>query len=84
MDHRKYCDYLVRLTRDKATNQVVAEVPALKIADYGPDSQKALQRLKRMVAFHLGCLVAEGKPVPKELRSGEGVYVRVKRPAGAP
>ena len=84
MDHQEFCEYLVRLTRDKATNQVVAEVPALTIADYGPDSQKALQRLKRMVAFHLGCLVAESKPVPKESRAGEGIYIRVKRPTGAP
>ena len=84
MDHQKYCEYLVRLTRDEATNQIVAEVPALTIADYGPDSQKALQRLKRMVAFHLGSLMAEGKPLPKESRTGEGVYIRVKRPAGAP
>ena len=84
MNHQEYCDYLVRLSRDRATKQVVAEVPALKIADYGPDSQKALQRLTRMVAFHLECLVAEGKPVPNEPRSGEGVYIRVKRPASAP
>ena len=81
MNHREYCNYRVRLTRDRETDRVVAEVPALKIADYGPDSQKALQRLTLIVAFHLGCLVAEGKPVPKESRSGEGVYIRVRRPA---
>ena len=84
MDRALFYEYLVRLIRDKETNQVVAEVPALRIADYGIDSQKALQRLKRMVAFHLGCLVAEGKPVPKEPSTGEGLYIRVKRPAGAP
>ena len=83
MDRQEFCEYLVRLTWDRETNQVVAEVPALSIADYGPDSQQALQRLKRMVAFHLGCLVAEGKPLPREPRSGEGVYIRVKRPTGA-
>ena len=84
MDRALFCEYLVRLIRDKETKQVVAEVPALKIADYGTDRQKALLRLKRMVAFHLGSLVAEGKPIPKEPRTGEGLYIRVKRPSGAP
>ena len=70
--------------RDKATNQVVADIPTLSIANYGPGNQKALQRLKRMIAFHQGCLVAEGKPVPKEHRSGKGIYIRAKRPTGAP
>ncbi len=77
MDQALFYDYLVRLVEDKETDQVVAVVPALNLEEYGLDSQEALQGLRRMVAFHLGCLVAEGRPVPKEPRSGEGVYIRV-------
>ena len=75
-------EFKVRLARDKETGQVVAEIPALEISDYGLDSQEALGRLKRMVEFHLECLVAEGKPIPEEKKAGEGLYLRVKRPVG--
>jgi predicted RNase H-like HicB family nuclease len=67
-----------RLTKDKDTGQVVAEVPTLDIADYGVDSQEALQRLRKMVAFHLESLIDEGKPIPSEKRVGEGLYLRVR------
>ena len=75
-------EYKVRLTKDKETGQVVAELPALDISDYGLDSQEALGRLKRMVEFHLECLVTEGKPIPEEKKTGEGLFLRVKRPVG--
>ena len=82
MDADRFYQFRVRLIKDKATGQIVAEVPALDIADYGPDSQKAFRRLKEMVAFHLECLVAEGKPVPQEKKDGEGLYLKVRRPTG--
>ena len=75
-------EYKVKLFRDKKTGQVVAELPILEISDYGLDSQEALGRLKRMVEFHLECLVAEGKPIPEEKKAGEGLFLRVKRPIG--
>ena len=77
-------EYRVRLYKDKETGQIIAEIPALDIADYGPDSQKAFQRLKGMAAFHLESLLAEGKRIPKEKRTGEGLYLKVRSPAGAP
>ena len=80
MAPKKFYQYQVRLIKDEDTGQIVAQIPALDIADYGPDSPKALQRMKRMVAFHIECLEAEGKPIPQEKRSGEGLYLRVKRP----
>ncbi len=63
-------EYKVTLTRDKGTGQVVAELPTLEISDYSLDSREALGRLKRMVEFHLECLVAEGKPIPEEKKAG--------------
>jgi hypothetical protein len=52
----EFYEFQVRLTKDKDTGQVVAEVPALDIADYGMDSQQALQRLKWM----------KGNPYPQK------------------
>ena len=57
-------EYRVVLVRDTATNQVVAEIPALSIADFGADMPEALSRLRDMLAFHLECLQEEGKPIP--------------------
>jgi predicted RNase H-like HicB family nuclease len=70
--------FQVKLIRDKETGQVVAKIPALGIADYGMDSQTAIQRLKRMAVFHLESLEQEGKPIPQEKQTGEGLYLRVK------
>jgi predicted RNase H-like HicB family nuclease len=78
MEASRFYEFQVRLTKDKDTGQGVAEVPALDIADYGADSQQALQRLKKMVVFHLESLMDEGKPIPPEKRVGEGLYLRVK------
>ena len=83
MKYRGYCEYQVRLVKDKETDQIVAEIPTLDISDYGPDSQEALQRLTRMVAFHLECLLAEGKPIPREKSTAQGLYMKVKRPVSA-
>ncbi len=57
-------EYGVVLARDAATNQVVAEIPTLGIADFGVDVPEALANIKAMVAFHLECLDEEGEPIP--------------------
>jgi predicted RNase H-like HicB family nuclease len=79
----EFCEYKVRLLKDEETGQVVAEIPALGIADYGLDSQQALKRLQQMVTFHLECLRAEGQSVPKETRTGRGLYLKVPYPLNA-
>lgn len=58
--------YRVRVTKDPETGSVVAEVPALGIADQGADVPEALANIKAMVAFHLECLREEGKPIPTD------------------
>lgn len=82
MNTRTYREFKVKLAKDKETGQVVAEVPALDIADYGLDSHLALGRLKRMVEFHLECMLAEGKPIPEEKTGDQGLFLRVRRPVG--
>ncbi len=76
-------EYRVVVSKDPDTQQVVASVPALAIADFGFDTEAALRRLLRMIRFHLESLAAEGKPLPRETPSKEGVYLRVKLPANA-
>ena len=56
--------YRVEVTKDPETGSVVAEVPALGIADHGADVPETLGHIKAMVAFHLECLDEEGEPVP--------------------
>ena len=75
--------YQVVFTRDPATASVVAEIPALQIADFGADVPEALDRLQAMATFHLDCLVQEGKPIPTEEREEAGFYLRVTLPPHA-
>ena len=83
MKLQPYVEYQVKVFRDKASGLVVAEVPVLGVADDGADHSEALANLRQMVAFHLQCLAEEGEPIPSETRRGEGLYLRVKRPARA-
>jgi predicted RNase H-like HicB family nuclease len=76
-------EYRVLVTKDQETGSVVAEIPVLRIADFGADVPEALDRLKAMVSFHLECLLEEGKPIPSEGEDQEGLYLRVKLPAHA-
>ena len=78
MKTSQFGEFRVKLRKDKETGQVVAEVPALDIADYGLDSQRALKRLEEMTAFHLECLLAEGKPIPQEKRTSDGLYLKLR------
>lgn len=75
--------YHIVFTRDPETDSVVAEIPALQIADFGADVPAALERLQAMVTFHLDCLVQEGKPIPTEDRDEAGLYLRVQPPPDA-
>lgn len=75
--------YRIVLTRDPDTSAVVAEIPALQIADFGLDVPEALERLQAMATFHLDCLVQEGKPIPTEEREDAGFYLRVTHPPHA-
>ncbi len=59
--------YRVLVTKDPDTGSVVAEVPALAIADSGSDVQEALANIRAMVAFHVECLQEEGRPIPTEV-----------------
>ena len=75
--------YHVVFTRDPDTTSVVAEIPALQLADFGADVPEALERLQAMATFHLDCLVQEGKPIPTEEREEAGFYLRVTLPPHA-
>ncbi len=80
MGRPRVLDYQVAFTRDPETATVVAEIPALQIADFGIDVPEALDRLQAMATFHLDCLAQEGKPIPTEEREEAGFYLRVKLP----
>ncbi len=75
-------EFHVKVWRDQDSQQVIAEVPTLDLADYGADTPEALSHLQEMVAFHLECLLKEGKPIPRE-QDGEGLFLRVRLPAHA-
>ena len=79
----RFLDYHVSVSRDRKTGQVIAEIPALGIADYGEGLPAALDHLEEMLRFHLDCLRKEGKSIPKERQIKEGLYLRVKLPARA-
>jgi predicted RNase H-like HicB family nuclease len=75
--------YRVLFSRDPETKSVVAEIPALGIADHGADMPETLDRIRDMLAFHLESLHEEGKPIPQEACEEEGLYLRVRVPAHA-
>jgi predicted RNase H-like HicB family nuclease len=64
-------EYRVVVLKDPETGSVVAEIPALHLADYGADVPEALDRLHAMLTFHLDCLRTEGKPFPADLEGQE-------------
>ena len=83
MSHAAALNYHVVFTRDPETTTVVAEIPALQLADFGADVPEALERLQAMASFHLDCLVQEGKPIPIEEWEEAGFYLRVTPPPSA-
>ena len=76
-------EYRVVVLKDQETGSVVAEIPALHLADYGADLPEALDRLRTMLTFHLDCLREEGKPFPADLEGQEGFFLRINLPAHA-
>lgn len=74
--------YRVVLSYDSETGQTIAEVPALDIVDCGADASEALSSVQEMIAFHLECLILEGKPVPSEESHEEDLYLQVRLPIG--
>lgn len=72
--------YRVLMMKDPETGSVVAEVPALGIADQGVDVPEALANIKAMVAFHVECLQEEGEAIPPGEEGEEGFYLHVKLP----
>lgn len=83
MSHAATLNYHVVFAGDPETASVVAEIPALQIADFGADVPEVLERLQDMAIFHRDCLVREGKPIPTEEREEAGLYLRVKLPPHA-
>ena len=79
----EFLEYRVSISRDDETGQIVGEIPALGIADYGKDLPEALTHLEQMLRFHLECLQQEGKPIPTDQTLGEGLFLRVRLPAHA-
>ena len=75
--------YRVEVKKDPETGSVVAEIPALQLAEYGADVPEALDRLQAMLTFHLDCLREEGKPLPADREGQEGFFLRVNLPAHA-
>ena len=77
-----FAEYRVCLSWDEETGLVVADIPALGIADDGPDATTALESVREMALFHIECLLDEGEQLP-EPDEGEGVYIRVQVPVRA-
>ena len=83
MNELEFLEYRVLVSRDPDTGQLIAEVPTLGLADYGTDLSDALKHLEEMLRFHLDCLQEEGKSIPREQKTDEGFYFRLKSPAYA-
>ena len=73
----------VVVKKDPDTGSVVAEIPALQLADYGADVPEALDRLQAMLTFHLDCLREDGKPFPADREGQEGLFLCVNLRAHA-
>ena len=78
-----FAEYRVCLSWDEETGLVVADIPALGIADDGPDATTALDSVREMAAFHVEGLVEEGMEVPREAWQEEGIFIRIRLPARA-
>ena len=72
--------YRVLVSKDPETGCVVAEVPALGIADQGADVPEALANIQAVVTFHVECLQEEGEPIPLGEEGEEGSYHHVMLP----
>ena len=78
-----FIDYRFIVSHDAETGLVVAEIPALGIADDGSDANAALDNLGQMASFHLECLLGEGEQLPEEPDKDAGYFIRVRVPSRA-
>ncbi len=78
-----FIDYRFIVSYDAETGLVIAEIPALGIADDGPDANAALDSVREMALFHIEGLIEGGKEVPVEARQEEGIFIRIRLPARA-
>lgn len=70
---------------ETGTNKPVfsAYCPTLGLADYGNSIDQAIKRIKKMIEFHLDCLVEEGKKIPQpNTTQGIFTHVQVSVPTG--
>ena len=58
----QFYHYRVLLTGDPDTKQVVVEISALGIAEYGQDVLQAIARLSEILHFSLYALLSQAKP----------------------
>ncbi len=79
----QYIEYRVKLSTEKDSGMTIAEVPTLGIADQGKTPLEALTNIRKMVEFHLDCLLEEGSSIPTEKRGAEGFYLKVRHPVRA-
>ncbi|MFH1896505.1 MAG: type II toxin-antitoxin system HicB family antitoxin [bacterium] len=67
----KYRVLVEKETADKGTNIYVTQVPTLGISDYGNTIEEALENTKKLIKFHIECLLEEGEPIPEPDNSDE-------------
>ena len=83
MEQQGFLNYHVVFSHDAETATVVAELPTLRLAEFGADVPEALERLQAMASFHLDCLVEEGRPIPTEDIEETGFYLHIARSSHA-
>ena len=76
-----FIDYRVVVSHDEETGLTIADIPTLGIADDGLDANTALDNLCQMAAFHIECLVDEGKQIPREPDRESRIFIRVRLPS---
>lgn len=54
-----------------------AHCPTLEIADFGETIEQALINIKKLIKFHLECLIQEGSEVPPQDKE-EGLITNLK------
>lgn len=81
----KVLNYRITIEQDTrvGTNEpgYAAYCPTLGLADGGDTIEQAIENVKKLIAFHVECLVKEGKPVlvdsEEEMTLTTKVHVRV-------
>ncbi|MFH2062387.1 MAG: hypothetical protein ABIJ43_05370 [Candidatus Beckwithbacteria bacterium] len=65
-NHHHILSYRVIIEPEKVKQKTIYNVycPTLGLVDYGNSLQGALRRMKKLMKFHLECLIDESKTVP--------------------